>query len=101
MVTRFKDGGARWPSAKTPPASADVLASASPPVKVEVVRADGSRATFIITRITIVRKKAFPLNAVFRPTDEPALRLITCTGFFDTSTGHYIDSLIVWGKPAT
>jgi len=69
--------------------------------KVEVVRADGSRATFIISKITIVRKAAFPLKAVFRPTAEPAIRLITCAGFFDTSTRHYVDSLIVWGKPAT
>lgn len=69
--------------------------------KVEVVRANGSQATFIISRVTVVKKTTFPLNAVFRPTAKPAIRLITCTGFFDTQTGHYVDSLIAWGKPAT
>jgi sortase (surface protein transpeptidase) len=69
--------------------------------RVHVVRADGSLATFVISKITIVRKTAFPSNAVFRPTANPAIRLITCTGFFDTQTRHYIDSLVLWGKPAT
>lgn len=69
--------------------------------KVEVVRADGSRSGFIISRVTVVEKTTFPFNAVFRPTANAAIRLITCTGFFDTHTGHYVDSLIAWGKPAT
>jgi hypothetical protein len=69
--------------------------------KVEVVRANGSRSSFIISRVTVVRKTTFPSNAVFNPTTKPAIRLITCTGFFDVNTGHYVDSLIAWGKPAT
>jgi hypothetical protein len=69
--------------------------------KVEVVRADGSRARFVITRVTVVMKSTFPLSAVFDPTAKASIRLITCTGFFDTATGHYVDSLIAWGRPAT
>lgn len=68
--------------------------------KVHVLRADGSRFNFIITKVTTVRKSAFPSRAVFGPTDNADIRLITCTGTFDTHTLNYLDSLIAWGRPA-
>jgi sortase (surface protein transpeptidase) len=64
---------------------------------VVVDRADGSRARFLISSITIVRKAAFPLDAVFAPTHGAVLRLITCTGPFDPIRHHYTESLIAWG----
>lgn len=67
---------------------------------VRVLRADGSRADFIITKVTVVKKTAFPSNAVFGPTANSDIRLITCTGTFDTHTRSYLDSLIAWGHPA-
>lgn len=64
---------------------------------VVVVRADGSRSEFVISAVTVVAKAAFPTSAVFAPTSTPTLRLITCTGPFDPTSRHYVDSLIVWG----
>ena len=61
-----------------------------------VVRADGSQSRFLITRITVVAKTDFPSAAVFAPTRRADIRLITCTGPFDSEAG-YLDSLIVWG----
>ncbi len=65
---------------------------------VMVNRADRSTARFVVTAITIVKKAAFPLDAVFGPTSGPSLRLITCTGPFDPASHHYLDSLIVWAN---
>jgi hypothetical protein len=33
---------------------------------------------------------------VYRRTPRPTLRLITCDGSFDSSTGHYVDNYIVF-----
>lgn len=67
---------------------------------VTVTRADGSLARFAISAVTEVKKSAFPTADVFGPTEGPSLRLITCTGDFDTTQGHYVDSLIVWATAA-
>ena len=63
---------------------------------VQVVRADGSTTGFAISKITVVSEADFPSLAVFGRTPRAAIRLITCTGPFDSSSG-YADSLIVWG----
>ena len=68
--------------------------------EVDIVRADGTQSRFVITGVTVVEKTIFPTSAVFAPTPTPTLRLITCTGQFDSSTHHYLDSLIAWGVPA-
>jgi len=65
--------------------------------KVLVVRADGSTSIFTIGRITVVSKTDFPSRAVFARRGPATIRLITCGGPFDTDTGSYADSLIVWG----
>jgi sortase (surface protein transpeptidase) len=65
---------------------------------VVVVRADGSIVRFSITAVTVVRKAVFPIRAVFAPVPTRSLRLITCTGYFDPSSHHYTDSLIVWAN---
>jgi hypothetical protein len=65
--------------------------------EIDVVRADGSRSRFVISEVTVVNKAAFPSDAVFAPTPDAAIRLITCTGVFNPRSHHYIDSLIVWG----
>lgn len=77
------------------------LTGVRPGDRVQVARADGSRSSFIITKVTVVGKTAFPAKAVFGPTANAAIRLITCTGPFNPASRHYVDSLIAWGKPAT
>lgn len=63
---------------------------------VMVDRRDGSVARFIVTRIGHYAKTAFPTKQVYGPTSRPALRLITCSGDFDRSTGHYVDNTVVF-----
>ncbi len=41
-------------------------------------------------------KDEFPTRRVFGPTRVATLRLITCSGDFDASTGHYVDNTVVF-----
>jgi hypothetical protein len=62
----------------------------------EVTLADGATVWFTVTGSQEVSKTAFPTQQVYGPTPDPTLRLITCGGTFDSSTGHYDDNLIVY-----
>ena len=42
-----------------------------------------------------VAKDAFPTATVYGPVPAPEVRLITCGGDFDRSSGHYRDNVIV------
>lgn len=73
------------------------LPHVQPGVEVVVTRADGRRVLFTVDRVEQHRKDAFPTNAVYGPTPETALRLITCGGPFEPSLGdHYRDNVIVF-----
>jgi sortase (surface protein transpeptidase) len=63
---------------------------------VEVAGEDGSTMRFSVDRIERHPKDRFPTDMVYGPTDEVALRLITCGGTFDRSSGHYRDNVIVF-----
>lgn len=63
---------------------------------VTVRDADGNEHNFRVDRIEQHPKDAFPTDAVYGPTDDPTLRLITCGGAFDATTGHYLDNVIVF-----
>lgn len=65
-----------------------------------VDRADGSTATFRVTRRQQVAKTDFPTDQVYAPDLAPSLRLITCGGSFDHSAGSYRDNVIVYATPA-
>jgi hypothetical protein len=39
-------------------------------------------------------------SALWVTSGPPKLALVTCGGPFDTSTGHYLDNVIVWAVPA-
>ncbi|MFE7037667.1 class F sortase, partial [Streptomyces sp. NPDC057621] len=55
----------------------------------------GKALHFTVTAKESVAKNAFPTEKVYGPTQERALRLITCDGDFDAQ-GHPIDNLIVY-----
>ncbi|MFE3598969.1 class F sortase [Streptomyces sp. NPDC059142] len=59
----------------------------------------GAAARFTVTGTESVGKNAFPTDKVYGPTDERALRLITCDGDFDAQ-GHPVNNLIVYAKLA-
>ena len=71
--------------------------------RIKVVLADGRALRFVVTSTRDVSKQRFPTHLVFRQTQRRTLRLITCGGLFNTSTGHYVDNHIVFawllGKP--
>ena len=54
--------------------------------------------TFRVTAIESVPKDSFPTESVFGAVADPELRLITCSGQFDWSTGHYLDNTIVFAR---
>jgi hypothetical protein len=57
----------------------------------------GSTTSFTVQRLEQHPKDDFPTDAVYRSDlDQHALRLITCGGSFDRSTGHYRDNIIVF-----
>ena len=65
---------------------------------VVVHRRDGSRARFVVQGSARYAKDRFPTSRVYGPTRRPALRLITCSGTFDHSSGHYLDNTVVYAN---
>ena len=63
-----------------------------------VVGRDGSRTRFTVERSEHHPKSDFPTARVYSQTPRPTLRLITCSGEFDRSTGHYLDNTVVFAR---
>jgi hypothetical protein len=66
--------------------------------RVSVVRADGSVATFAVDEVHRYSKDRFPTHLVYGDIDHAGLRLITCGGPFDETTGHYLDNVVVFAS---
>ncbi|MBG6184083.1 hypothetical protein IWX65_002054 [Arthrobacter sp. CAN_A214] len=64
---------------------------------IEVVREDGTTATFIFDRGEQYPKDAFPTQTVYGNTAGSELRLITCDGY-DPDTGEFDDNYVVYAK---
>jgi sortase (surface protein transpeptidase) len=60
----------------------------------------GSSVRFVVRGTRKVPKKRFPTKLVYGRTKLPTLRLVTCDGAFDRSTGHYVDNFIVFADLA-
>ncbi len=71
------------------------LGGLKPKDTINVLRADGSMAIFVVDEVRRYHKTAFPTALVYGNTNRAALRLITCGGDFDSSTGHYLDNIVV------
>jgi sortase (surface protein transpeptidase) len=69
------------------------LASGDP---VYIRRSDGSTVKFRVTGVESYLKDHFPTRAVYGPTPDAELRLITCGGTFDSATGHYLSNIVVY-----
>jgi LPXTG-site transpeptidase (sortase) family protein len=65
---------------------------------VHVFRADGTMVEFEVKRIEEHSKDEFPTKGVYGETLDPELRLLTCSGEFDDSSGHYDQNVIVWAS---
>jgi sortase (surface protein transpeptidase) len=64
--------------------------------RVYVRRADGTTVEFKVTSVQMYLKDQFPTQAVYGPTPDAELRLITCGGAFDAATGHYLSNIVVY-----
>jgi len=62
---------------------------------ITVTDVSGDAAHFTVTGTESVGKNAFPTEKVYGPTQDRALRLITCDGDFDAQ-GHPVNNLIVY-----
>jgi len=89
VVTGHVDGGGS-------PAVFFRLRDLAPGDPVLVRRADGSTVRFTVTAVARYPKNAFPTAAVYRPTPDSELRLITCGGSFDSARGSYRDNVVVY-----
>lgn len=65
---------------------------------VRVGRTDGRTAVFTVYRVDRYAKADFPTDEVYGDTTEPELRLITCGGAFDRSSGNYLDNVVAFAK---
>jgi sortase (surface protein transpeptidase) len=63
---------------------------------IDVRRADGRVARFTVRDTRRFAKDHFPTSLIYGDTAGPELRLITCGGSFDRSSGHYTDNVVVF-----
>jgi hypothetical protein len=76
------------------------LTDLRPNDEIVVIARDGTRTRFAVVGSEHYPKAHFPTDRVYGPTDGPTLRLITCGGEFDRSTGHYLDNTVVYARAA-
>jgi hypothetical protein len=60
---------------------------------------DGTTTRFLVGRLERHSKTSLPTARIWPRTTRPLLRLITCAGSFDHTTGHYRDNLILYASP--
>ncbi|HET8599726.1 MAG TPA: class F sortase [Segeticoccus sp.] len=63
---------------------------------IEVTLADHTVAVFTVDSLEAYPKKHFPTARVYGNINHAGLRLISCTGKFDPTWGHYLDNLVVY-----
>ena len=57
---------------------------------------DGTAQTFVAEHSEQTPKDQLPADRIWADTNRPVLRLVTCGGSFDRTTGHYRDNVIVY-----
>ena len=86
---------------KTGPAVFFRLRALRPRDVVRVGLADGRILFFRVQRVQRYPKDKFPTEAVYFPTLNRELRLITCGGEFDYAAGSYRDNIVVYATLAS
>ncbi|MFJ7210920.1 class F sortase [Amycolatopsis sp. NPDC098790] len=74
------------------------LKELKPGEQARVGRSDGRTAVFTVYRVDRYAKAQFPTDQVYGDTAEPELRLITCGGEFDRSSGNYLDNVVAYAR---
>ena len=86
---------------KTGPAVFYQLRALRPGDTVRVGLADGRTLIFRVQRVQRYPKDEFPTEAVYFPTLNRELRLITCGGEFDYARHSYLDNIVVYATLVT
>lgn len=74
------------------------LGELRPGDRVSITRADDSIAVFVVDAVHRYAKNDFPTEPVYGDIDHAGLRILTCGGAFDDSTGHYLDNVVVFAS---
>jgi hypothetical protein len=77
------------------------LGALKPGDRIDVTLADGITAVFRVTGVREYAKDKYPANVIYGHVNYAALRVITCGGDFDSSTGHYLSSVVVFASLAS
>ena len=65
---------------------------------IEIRLQDGTTVRYVADSMIRVPKSRFPTNRVYASTKQQKLRLITCAGELNRSTGHHPDNYIVFAS---
>ena len=74
------------------------LGALHPGDHIDVALADGMTGVFRVTGVREYAKDDFPTKMIYGPTHYASLRLVTCGGTFDYTTGHYLSSVVVFAS---
>jgi len=77
------------------------LGELRPGATVDIRLASGVTAIFRVTGVREYAKDQFPAAMIYGATRNATLRLITCGGAFDSASGHYLGSTVVFASLAT
>jgi len=80
---------------KTGPAVFAALAQVARGSHIEARRVDGRTAVYTVDRVKVFDKAGFPDKEVYGPSRRPELRVLTCGGLFNRSTG-YTSNVVVF-----
>jgi hypothetical protein len=72
------------------------LGALVPGDRIDVGLTDGVTAVFRVTGVRTYLKDSYPASLIYTAHGYAGLRLITCGGDFDYSTGHYLSSVVVF-----
>jgi sortase (surface protein transpeptidase) len=72
------------------------LRSLHPGDQIEVSRADGTVARFVVDALATYPKTQFPASQVYGSHGYSALQLVTCGGDFDRKTHSYRSNVVVY-----
>ncbi len=66
--------------------------------RIEIDRADGTTAVFLVDELIRYSQDNFPTEDVYGVTETPSLRLVTCTGVFNKGKQRYSHNLVVYAS---
>lgn len=66
--------------------------------EIEVTRADGTSATFIVDELRRYEQGSFPTEQVYGKINHAGLRLVTCSGLYDKGNQRYTHNLVVYAS---